>query len=319
MGSSMLFYWLSNDPLILLYSSQRTPEFGDLLPDARLYRLPYYHWHVSADQVEAYHLQELDRHPQHVLHHLINERNVWLDLKARGVPAVFCNHDSFLDERLFTVPLKRERRFDAVYNARMNPFKRHTLARDIPSLLMIGGVQTQGDSHEYFESVRAAMPEAHFTHADDRRYYSPEEVAAALALARVGLCLSACEGGMYAAVEYLLCGLPVVSTASRGGRDEWFDSEFVRVVPDDAGAVRAAVAELIALDLSPHRIRQQTIHKMWEHRRRFLDLGQAIYRQEIADRDFAREWYERFFNKMGHWRDPAAVMDFLGQDTSVRS
>jgi glycosyltransferase involved in cell wall biosynthesis len=284
-----------------------------------LYRLPFYHWHVSADDVAAYHLAELTRHPQHVLHHLINERNVWLELQARGIPAIFCNRNAFLDERVFTVRARPERPFTAVYNARMAPFKRHLLAREIPNLLVIGGVVTESDSHEYFASLRNAIPQAHFTHAIDYRTYSEAEVAALLSQARVGLCLSAVEGAMYAAVEYLLCGLPVVSTVSRGGRDEWFDSEYVRIVPDDPGAVHAAVEELIALDLSPHWIRQQTLRRMWEHRQRFFELGQSIYHRELAGRDFARDFYERFFNKMAHWRDENNVMGCIDPDTLVPS
>ena len=31
------------------------------------------------------------------------------------------------------------------------------------------------------------------------------------------------EGANYSSSEYLLCGLPVVSTESSGGRDYWFD------------------------------------------------------------------------------------------------
>jgi glycosyltransferase involved in cell wall biosynthesis len=312
---SVLYYWLSNDPLIVRYSTVCQPDFGDLLPDVRLYRLPFYHWHFSADEVEAYHLAELARHPQHVLHHLINERNVCLELQARGIPAIFCNHNAFLDERVFTVRSRPVRPFDAVYNARMNPFKRHTLAREISKLLVIGGVFAEGDSYEYFAGIRDAMPQARFTHATDDRYYSEAEVAATVAQARVGLCLSSVEGAMYAAVEYLLCGLPVVSTASRGGRDEWFDGEYVRIVPDDPQAVRDAVEELIALDLSPYRIRQQTLHRMCEHRQRLFELGQSIYDHELAGRDFTREFYERFFNKMYHWRDPATVMENFVSDS----
>lgn len=311
---NMLFYWLSKDPLILRYATTIEPDFGDLLPDVRLYRLPFYHWHVSADAVESCHRHDLAHHPQHVLHHLINERHVWRELCARGVPAIFCSHNAFLDERVFTVQPTQDWRFDAVYNARMNPFKRHTLAREISRLLMIGGILAEGDSHEYFRSVREAMPHAHFTHADDNRWYRPEEVAATLALARVGLCLSACEGAMYAAVEYLLCGLPVVSTVNRGGRDEWFDSEYVRIVPDDPAAVRDAVDELVALNPSPYRIRQQTIHRMWEHRQRFVELGQSIYRRENIGRDFAREFYVRFFNKFCQWRETKTLMEFLERD-----
>lgn len=41
-----------------------------------------------------------------------------------------------------------------------------------------------------------------------------EELNRCLNQCRLGLCLSAVEGPMYASIEYLLAGLPVVSTES---------------------------------------------------------------------------------------------------------
>jgi glycosyltransferase involved in cell wall biosynthesis len=44
-----------------------------------------------------------------------------------------------------------------------------------------------------------------------------------LARAVVGLCLSTVEGSNYASMEYMLAGLPIVSTPSIGGREVYFD------------------------------------------------------------------------------------------------
>jgi glycosyltransferase involved in cell wall biosynthesis len=40
-----------------------------------------------------------------------------------------------------------------------------------------------------------------------------------------GLMLSDIEGACYASTEYLLCGVPVVTTKSFGGRDEYYEEE----------------------------------------------------------------------------------------------
>ncbi len=58
---------------------------------------------------------------------------------ARGVLAHFINHNAFLDGRLFSIQPDASKIYDAVYSARMAPFKRHELAQEIPSLLIIGG------------------------------------------------------------------------------------------------------------------------------------------------------------------------------------
>jgi hypothetical protein len=73
---------------------------------------------------------------------------------------------------------------------------------------------------------------------------------------------------MYASIQYLLAGLPVVTTASIGGRDEFFDPAYVRWVPDDQEAVAHAVDELVELELDPQMIREATLAKVGKHRAR---------------------------------------------------
>ena len=72
-----------------------------------------------------------------------------------------------------------------------------------------------------------------------------------LSRARVGLCLSEEEGAMFASIEYLLCGLPVVSTPNMGGRDFFFDEKFSQTVDPSEEAVRVGVEKMISLRLDP--------------------------------------------------------------------
>jgi glycosyltransferase involved in cell wall biosynthesis len=313
--SSTLYYWLSENPLVLRYVETDGGDIGHWLPDSKLYRLPVYYWHTTADAIEQYHQRAKALRPRHCLHHLVNEREICNQLVARGIPATFCSTNAFVDERIYNLGQRAEKRFDAVYNARMSPFKRHSLAREIKSLLVIGGVLAPGDSGAYFQEVRNSLAHAEFTHANEHGpWFSAGEVAAQIRQARVGLCLSAVEGAMYAAAEYLLCGLPVFSTVSLGGRDEWFDTRFVRIVPDCPRAVADAVSELLQLNLSEHWIRQETLSRACEHRWRLVQLVQGIYDAEMVGRDFAREWYPRLYNKMGDWRNLDQLMQFMQRD-----
>jgi len=306
--------WLSEGPLILFYGSSPYYDVGTELPATRVYRLPVFHSHRTADHIELEYEERQAYRPQDVFHYLINERDLYLELAARGIPATFTNQNAMLDEHIFTIQAEEEQVYDAVYNARMLPLKRHALARRVPSLLMIGGVFCHDDSQQYFAQLRAEMPHAHFVHAENNRWIMPKQIAKLLNRACVGLCLSAKEGAMYVATEYLLCGLPVVSTVSVGGRSEWFDSDYVRIVPADPEAIHDAVQELIALQLSPRWIRDQTLRRVWEHRRRFIDVVQSIYDREGAARDFAREWPKKFRHKMGRWRDRGQVTQLLSDD-----
>jgi len=126
----------------------------------------------------------------------------------------------------------------------------------------------------------------------------PEMVARYCNRAHVGLCLSAVEGAMFASIEYLLCGLPVVSTINRGGRDFFFDPEFCITVPPDPAAVAKAVEELSRRKISPEYIREKTLQKVMHERNKFLEFVQAIYEHEGSNRDVREDWERSFVNMM---------------------
>ena len=101
---------------------------------------------------------------------------------------------------------------------------------------------------------------------------SPKDVNVALNRVSVGLCLSAEEGSNYASMEYMLAGLPVVSTPSLGGRDVFFDHEYCTICESSSAAVRQAVEGLKARNIPREYIRERTLAKIAPERRRFLSL-----------------------------------------------
>ena len=303
-----LYHWISNTPPILWHSASGDEDVGHFLPDERIYRLVMNLWHQTADEIEAYYKRWQSLRPQHRLLHLVNDRPICEDLQSRGVPAVFVNQNCFLDETKFTIQPEIPKKYDAVYNARMTPWKRHHLLSEVLSPLLIGGLIAEDDSQVYFDQVRNTLPRATFTHDPPSLLLHSSEVSQALNSAQVGVCLSAVEGTMFAATEYMLCGLPVVSTPSLGGRETWFDPRFTRIVPAEPAAIAAAVRELISLNISPNLIRNATIARMSEHRHRFTQAVQKIYTSEVSGRDFAREFYTNFRHKCGTWRPNREVM-----------
>ncbi len=116
--------------------------------------------------------------------------------------------------------------------------------------------------------------------------------------AKVGLCLSAEEGAMFVSAEYLLCGLPVVTTPNLGGRNELFPSEFYIETDDNAEAINKATENLIAQNLDACEIRNATIEKMKIHREAFVQLIQSIYDKECVNRNFKDEWKDVFYHKL---------------------
>jgi glycosyltransferase involved in cell wall biosynthesis len=233
------------------------------------------------------------RFPLHRIVYLCNtpgERELFRDM---GLEAIWCSSNAFADERIFRPLADGDRQFDAVYDARISAFKRHPLARDVRSLALISKKVGERDIEEYEAEVQRSLAHAHWFNnpfRSDFAVLSAPDVNDRLNRCRVGLCLSAQEGPMTASIQYLLAGLPVVSTPSLGGRDLFFDAENARVVDDTPAAVAAGVEELVAASPSPTAIRARTLERVMEHRLRLFELVQGALEEAGESRVFADEW-----------------------------
>jgi hypothetical protein len=110
------------------------------------------------------------------------------------------------------------------------------------------------------------------------------EVAAHQTMARTGLCLSAGEGNMHAAVEYLVAGLPVVSTPSSGGRDAFFHPDHTTIAAPKPDEIARAVREFCRRPPDPQEIRGKVMAIVNSYRDAFagavdLMLDEAGVRQ----------------------------------------
>lgn len=271
--------------------------------------------------VTPYILGELDGLEQQCRREFPNVRFVYAcntpDLPAvfaeRGMDGFFCSKNCFQDERIFRPLPGVPKRFDAVYDARLMPLKRHELAEAIPSIAFIY-YPHPADDPAYGDRLRRRFGSAHyFNHGPDGsyRYLLPAEVNLALNQCRVGLCLSPDEGAMLAAVQYLLCGLPVVTTESRGGRDVWFEDAFVRVVPPDPEAVHSAVTELMHQSIPAEAIRKATVERLHRHRRAFVDQVQRVYDRLGIRRSFADEWDRVYTNGLIAERNHLETLELM--------
>ncbi|MCC6983432.1 MAG: glycosyltransferase [Bauldia sp.] len=254
----------------------------------------------------AVHRARFPAHEMIVLANTERERDL---LAALGVRTAFINQNIALSETVYRPLPGTAVEFDAIYNARPDDFKRHELAAEIPTVAYLGywhagGAHARDKALARMALIRSAGPGHVFLNplVDGLPSSLPdEEVNAAYARAAVGLCLSAAEGAMYAAVEYLLAGLPVVSTPSIGGREVLFDPEFCRIVPPDPRAVRDAVAALRAENIPREHIRARTIARMAPQRREFVDLLDAILASYGRRPRFGPDWPFLDRSKLLRW------------------
>lgn len=282
-------------------------------------------WSLEA----SHHLHELvvlyrQFRARHAHIRLIVAANTPRELKAlqrRGVEAVLANHNIFVDERIFKPLPEVEPVYDAIYNAAFSPFKRRELAAEIGSCAHIGYVADPDRKHDTLaalEAAKAALPHHDFLNpvVDGHcRRLGPREVNRVLATARVGLCLSEAEGAMTASVEYLLAGLPVVTTPSIGGRHRYFTDQTAIVVEPDPRAVREAVEALKARALPRGVVRRRTLRLMEPDRaafNAFIDRLREGYPPIAED----PRWHFHYVNNLYEWRrvgDFAAALGLGGE------
>ncbi len=191
-------------------------------------------------------------------------------LRERGVNALYCHQNAFLDERNYRILPNMPKTFDAIYIARITPFKRHHLAAKIPTLRFIGDYYDR--EQEYFDGILKLIPQAKWG-----RNVPGSLIYRDINRAHTGLCLSALEGAMFVSVEYLLCGLPVINTDNVGGRDLTIPPFAMKRVPADADAVAEAAREWKAAPPPPQEIRQATLELFTPHRLKFHELLSAVF------------------------------------------
>lgn len=188
-------------------------------------------------------------------------------LSAQGLEARFCHQNAFLDERRFRIlPLKK--RFDAVYMARLAPFKRHLLLEKIASpRLLLAGANWYEHERAYVDEVHRRLAKATFI-----RTFRGLDASRTLCPAVCGLCLSAVEGAMFGSAECLLCGLPLVNTPSLGGREQLFPEGYFANVEPDPDAIAAGIAKWVAAPPDPFAVRSAFLAKGEPHRAVFRAL-----------------------------------------------
>jgi glycosyltransferase involved in cell wall biosynthesis len=258
-------------------------------------------------QLDAYQ----SRYPHNHIVLIANTEEELDRMRHLGLDARFVNKNAFQREDQFTIKKGVNKIYDSVMNARTLRLKRMELARNVDPLAVI----TVVDNEEYFWEMRSVLAYAEWVNFDrqgDYSYLSRSEVCKILNQSRTGLILSAHEGNNKASIEYLLSGIPVVSTSSLGGRDVFFDEDYCAIVEATAEAVGGGVESMVTRDIDPEYIRQQTLDKIRDHRARFLSLVSHLtdghYEASVDD------WLDLYPRNMKFRCQPEHFRAFLESD-----
>ncbi len=259
-----------------------------------LINLSWTHEHQRLiDQALILRKKHLRFFPQSRIIFLANTETEYRMFKDAGAIAAWVHQNAFISPTIFRPLPESAKRFDAVYDAKISPFKRHHLAVNIKSLALITARVAEHHTEEYTRSIRELLPQAYWFNnplAVDYRWMSYPEINTAINQGRTGLCLSAQEGGMLASMQYLLAGLPIVSTPSLGGRDDFFHPDYARIVPDNADAVAEGVRAMCDCPVPPEEIRRRTLEKIEPHKARLFDLLVDLCASEHRRSEIVSRW-----------------------------
>ena len=226
-------------------------------------------------------LHSIEGRTHHLMVNAADEEQMRKHFRVRGA---HFNQNFYINEHLYKI-IEQPKVYDAIYTAQLNSSKRLWLARNIEKLMV---VSYGGDLHAYCPELK---------HADFNTKFIPRpELAKKYNQAYVGLILSALEGANLASSEYLLCGIPVVSTPSKGGRDEFFTPENSIIVPPEAEAVRRAVETWMELSPEPEKIRAQMLKKINDLRLHYCTYIAQLIEQESGDLHDPKTLMEKYFS-----------------------
>jgi glycosyltransferase involved in cell wall biosynthesis len=206
------------------------------------------------------------------IYFLSNTEEIHAARLAAGFNSHFVNIGCFVDASVFSPLDPVPKMFDAVMNARFTAMpsgkelKRHHLTAKIKRLALLDPVEASNDpamKEKYCRRENCAFFNEH--------RLPPDEVADVLRRSHVGLALTELEGICRASSEYLLTGIPVVSTRSRGGRDVWYDSYNSLIVEPNEDAVAEAVETLKSSARDPQIIRSQYLQRAAVFQERFRE------------------------------------------------
>lgn len=210
-----------------------------------------------------------------------------------GFHSILANQNCLIDYDLFTNKNNIEIKYDMVMNCRPEKWKRPFLAEKVDNLAYIKGYSYGAEVYDYSK--------LRYKYTNDRRL-DASEVIQVYNESFCGGIFSENEGACYVSSEYLLCGLPVISTDSRGGRNVWYTGENSIIVDADKNAVAQAVQTCIenihSGKMNRHQIRLKHIETSNEMRDRIIQTCQYIFDTRKVYRNAREYWNKTYFHTL---------------------
>jgi glycosyltransferase involved in cell wall biosynthesis len=301
------FHKISDDPLVYAIVSgwQIVSGFSCCVHHAQgrpFHVVVFPYWHVPAQAADLHNFATMATklYPQSSITILCPTENDKKLLTNLGLDALHIHQNAFIDDRLFSPEPKLEKKFSAIYVANFESWKRHELVWGVPRIAVVTYNHSGSSSAPVLNGYRD-LAFCNLTADLHGTWVGPPRLRKLICRANCGLILSAVEGANFASAEYMYCGIPVVSTPSQGGREEFFDPNFVTIVDPKPIAVEQAVEHWQHTPYDPQEIRCSILQKAHKHRYRLIEWLCRISNRDLfleANRDY---WLPSFCDKLRKW------------------
>lgn len=289
-------YQISEQPLIWLSIGSKNWNKLENKTNSKAYLLIHPMWYFSFSSVIP-HLKYRAklRKKNIILIILSNSRREHIFSSLLGFKSVFLNQNMHVCEYQFTIE-HRPKKYDAVYIAAAKKYKRIHLAAKISSLFIITyfwPIITDENGNWNLHEFEPRIKHANY----NKKRMDKAQIRTIISESKCGLALSKKEGAMLASMEYLLSGIPIVTTKSIGGRNHFFDNRYVKTVRANPTAVKKGVDVITSLNIEPEFIRNETLKKIEKERRKFYNFIKALH----AKGSYIIEPYNEFSKRIwGH-------------------
>ncbi len=302
------FYQLLENPLACVISSGLLMQSGiehviKLAVGRQCLVIVQPAWYVGRDVRDFVEItSEVRRHHPYIAFLFICPTILETELLLHaGLKASHVHKNAFIDDSVFRLMDVSCKKYPAIHIANIEKFKRHYLAWGIEDIAVITyNFKIDEDLSELSGYKKLGF--ANFEYSEKVKYLKaelmPQEVAKIINFSKCGLILSESEGANNASTEYLLCGVPVVSTPSIGGRDEFFTSNNSLIVDPSPEAVDAAVRFFNSSEIDYQAIRNEVMIKIREHRKSFLEALSVYSNQNLLKEATENYWHPIFINKL---------------------
>jgi glycosyltransferase involved in cell wall biosynthesis len=255
---------------------------------------------------------QIKKFPKHRIIFLLNTLEEYHYFKSKGINCKFINHNAFVDPNIFK-PLNSIKEYDIIYNGRLEMVKRHYLLKSCENISLLSASILRSDQTKikYLNYLKKIIPNADLLNFDSpiklNRLSSfenipildPKGVSDAINKAKIGVILSYKEGACYASMEYLLSGVPIVSTANIGGRDIFFDKRFCKTSLSNSFSIKKSVSKLLNDNISSDFIRSVTLNKIQLHINKMKNLLEEIFLEYgVLNANIDEVWEKIYLNKM---------------------